>query len=346
MAKAKKTATKKTSGKAKGKPRIAVLLNRGSEHRVMCADTWARLRKGFEVVSEIPEKWTPEAARKILEGADGVITGWGSPSLTEELLEVAPKLKILAHSAGSVKPVVSEAIWKKKIIVTSAASCLAYPVAEMALGCLIFGLRGILRAAAATRKEGGWRNDHPDTNSIYRHTVGVVGAGFVGRLLLGHLQRFEANVLLHDPFISEADARKLGARKASLEEIAKSADAVTLHAPDIDATAGMISASFIDALRPGCVFVNTARGRLVDEAALIARLQKGDLYAFLDVTHPEPPAADNPLRQMPNVVLTPHIAGAGQYLRNGFQAVSELERVFSGKKPEYGVTEAMLAKMA
>ncbi|MBN8218293.1 MAG: hydroxyacid dehydrogenase [Spirochaetes bacterium] len=343
----KKTAGKKTAGKKSGaKPRIAVLLSRGSESRVMCPDAWARLRKGFEVATETPESWTPDAAKRVLAGADGVITGWGTPALTADLLEAAPKLRILAHSAGSVKPVVSEAIWKRKVIVTSAASCLAYPVAEMALGCLIFGLRGILTSAAATQRDGGWNNNHPGTNSIYRRTIGVVGAGFVGRLVLGHLQRFEAEVLVHDPFLSEVDARKLGARKAGLDEIAQRADAVTLHAPDIDATAGMINAAFLGALKPGCIFVNTARGRLVDEAALIARLQKGDLFAFLDVTHPEPPAADNPLRRMANVVLTPHIAGAGQYLRNGFQAISELERAFSGKKPKYGVTEAMLAKMA
>jgi phosphoglycerate dehydrogenase-like enzyme len=170
----------------------------------------------------------------------------------------------------------------------------------------------------------------------------VVGASRIGRLVLEHLRRFDFARLVYDPFLSDADAAALGAEKVELDELLRRSDVVTLHAPSVPATQGMIDARRLALLRDGAVLVNTARGALVDGAALAAELASGRIDAVIDTTEPEILPADSPLYDLPNVFLTPHIAGAmgTETQRMATLALDEIERLTKGEPLVHEVTLA------
>jgi phosphoglycerate dehydrogenase-like enzyme len=224
---------------------------------------------------------------------------------------------------------------------------LARDVAVTTLGLMIVGLKRIWPLGQLVR-QGGWR-DSPywPSRELYHKTVGIIGASHVGRHVIELLRPFGARILLYDPYVSEGEAGRLGVTKAELEELLPQADVVSLHAPAKPQTHHLLDAGRLALMKDDALLINTARGTLIDEAALIAELKKGRLFAFLDVTNPEPPAVDSPLRHLDNVVVTPHLAGCIEDCgRMGEMAVEELRRHFAGEPPIYQVTRDMLARIA
>jgi phosphoglycerate dehydrogenase-like enzyme len=170
----------------------------------------------------------------------------------------------------------------------------------------------------------------------------------VGRRLLELLRPFDFGVLLHDPYATPHEAAALGAEPVPLETLLSRSDIVTLHAPDLPGTYRMLDAARLSLLRDGAVLINTSRGALVDPDALTGELVSGRLSAILDVTEPEPLPADSPLYRLPNVVLTPHIAGSlgNELERLGRTVVAELERLAAGHAPAHQVRRADLTRVA
>ena len=269
--------------------------------------------------------------------------------MTKGLLDEAPNLKIIAHSAGSVKPIVSDETWKRGILVTTAAPSIAIGVAESTLGLIITGLKRVYSFNKITH-QGGWKEEEElkKVKELYKITVGVIGAGYVGKHLISLLRNFNVKILLYDPCISEEEAKRLGVEKVILNKLMRSSDVISLHAPSLPSTYHMINEEKLKLMKEDSLLINTARGSLIDEKALANVLRKKKIFALLDVTEPEPPDKKSPLRKMENVVLTPHIAGAvsNNMFRQGNFAITELERFFSGKPPLYPVTEDMLKKIA
>ncbi len=164
--------------------------------------------------------------------------------------------------------------------------------------------------------------------------VGVVSASLIGRLVIADLRRLGLEVALYDPFVSAEEARDLGVRSVGdVVELASSVDVLSIHAPLLPETTHMIDAAVLAALPDGAMVVNTARGAVIDEEALIAELSSGRLSAALDVTQAEPPAMDSPLWTLPNVFLTPHLAGAlgSDVALLGQAASGEVDRWFAGQ---------------
>jgi phosphoglycerate dehydrogenase-like enzyme len=284
------------------------------------------------VAAELPSP-TREVAAALAE-AEVLLTCWGAPPLTEEVLAAAPRLRAVVHAAGSVKQHITDACWRRGIAVTSAAAANAQPVAEFTLGAILFAGKRVLRSArryAELRAAHDWLPEFDGAGNHHR-TVGVVGASRVGRRVMDLLRPLDLRVLLHDPYVDDAEATALGAELTGLDELCARSDVVTVHAPEIPATRHMIGAPQLALLRDGATLINTARGSLVDENALLPHLLSGRLDAVLDVTDPEVPAADSPLYDLPNVLLTPHIAGSlGDELhRMADHALAELERFAQG----------------
>ena len=309
---------------------------------------WESLRS-FAKVIEHPGGEPAEKADllKILPQADACITSWGVAQLDGDVIAAAPRLKAMAHMGSSVKRFVSDALWKKGVHVTTAAPALAEDVAITTLGLMLVGMKRIWPLAQHVRN-GGWRESSWWPSREIRHkTVGIVGASHVGRHLMRLLKPFEVNILLYDPFVSREAAAELGASKVGLEEMLSQADIVTLHAPAKPDTIRMLNAKRLALMKDNALLINTARGALIDETALIAELSKGRFFAFLDVTDPEPPAPDSPLRQLKNVVVTPHSAGCIEDCgRMGEMAVEELRRFFAGEAPLYQITPEMFKRIA
>ncbi|MEV8568489.1 hydroxyacid dehydrogenase [Streptomyces sp. NPDC051322] len=276
----------------------------------------------------------PEVAAA-LAGAEVLFTCWGATRLTPRILDAAPRLRAVVHAAGSVKHHITDACWERGITVTSAAAANALPVAEYTLAAILLANKRVLQSAhryRAVRGEHDWR-DELDGAGNYRRTVGVVGASRIGRRLIELLRPFDLRVLLYDPYVDVAEARALGVRPAGLDELCAGSDIVTVHAPQLPATRHMIGVRQLAAMPDGATLINTARGSLIDESALLPELASGRLHAVLDVTEPETPAAGSPLYDLPNVLLTPHVAGSlgGELHRMADQALDELERYARGR---------------
>ncbi|MFJ1620198.1 hydroxyacid dehydrogenase [Streptomyces sp. NPDC088190] len=276
---------------------------------------------------------TPEVAAA-LAGAEVLFTCWGATPLTEEVLAAAPRLRAVVHAAGSVKHHITDACWDRGIAVTSAANANALPVAEFTLATILFAGKRILHTAHRYRE---LRTDHDwlselDGAGNYRRTVGIVGASRIGRRVIELLRPFDLDVLLYDPYMDGAEAARLGVRLAPLDELCANSSVVSVHAPQLPETHHLIGAAQLSAMATGTTLINTARGSLVDEEALLAELTTGRLRAVLDVTDPELPPAQSPLYTLPNVLLTPHVAGSlGDELhRMADQALDELERFAAG----------------
>ena len=325
--------------------KIGIVIHRSLGRRLICDDDLARLgRLGEVVVTESEEPMTPAEAAELLADCDVAIGSWGTPHPDAEIVDACPKLRLWEHVAGTVKHFFGPHLEGRDLAIASCAPAIAECVAEITLGELIVGLKRVLENATANRS--GRATTPENTRTLASSTIGILAASWIGRHLMRMLRPFRPQVLLYDPYVSEEDARELGAELVTdVTELCRRSDAVTLHTPNVPATQKIIGAAQLRAMKDDCVFVNTSRGACVDEVALIEELSKGRLFAFLDVTDPEPAADDSPLRSLPNVVLTSHMAGKPDF-RIGRQAVDDVEAFLSGREPLLKVTADMLERMA
>ena len=330
------------------KPTVAVTIGQNHYQRMMSRAAWEALADFATVIHHTgPEPATKADLLALLPAADACITGWGVARLDADVIAAAPRLRAMAHMGSSVKRFVSEALWQRGIHVTSTAPVLARTVAETTLGLMIVGMKRIWPLGQHVRS-GGWReSNYWPSRELHGKTVGIVGASHVGRHVVRLLRPFGVRILLYDPYVSETEAEELGAALVGLDDLVRRSDIVSLHAPAKEDTYHMLDARRLALMRDDALLINTARGALIDEAALIAELSKGRFFAFLDVTDPEPPAADSPLRRLDNVVVTPHLAGCIEDCSPlGEMAVEELRRFFAGEPPLYQVTPDMLHRIA
>ena len=327
------------------KPKVGILVKQSLREQILSPEDLEKL-KSFAEVTINPEDrdLDEEEAASFLTGADGAMSSWQVSNLTPGILEAAPRFRIWAYGAGTVKGKICDEAWEKGVVVTSAAPAIADDVAEMTIGFITISLR---KTIPFSRQMAS--NERPDKNearSLYRRTVGVIGASQVGQRVMRLLKPYDVRILLYDPFVDAARARdEFGAEAVDLETMARESDVVTCHAPKLEATYHMYNGTHFKLMKDDAIFVNTSRGDNIDEQALIEELEKGRLYACLDVTSPEPPAPDSPLRGLPNVVLTPHSAGVRSF-RIGNMAVEELRRCFAGEEQLFRVTPDMLDRLA
>ena len=309
-----------------------------------------RLRRTADIdPALVVRDFADPAAAPALARAEVLITGWGCPHLDADALAAAPGLRTVLHAAGSVRSLVGEALWNHGVAVSSAVTGNAVPVAEYTLAMIL--LMG--KDAFTHRERFRLTHAHPtpaETAPIGNlgRRGGVIGAARVGRRLLELLRPYDFEVLLHDPYVDAAEAAELGAQLFSLEDLLRHSDIVSLHAPDIPETRHMLDRDRLALVRDGGVLINTSRGALIDHAALTDELVSGRLHAVLDVTDPEPLPAESPLYRLPNVFLTPHIAGSlgNELERLGRIVVEELERLAAGLPPAHQVRHADLARVA
>lgn len=285
---------------------------------------------------------------ELLASTELIIGTWGMPVLDAEFLARMPRLRGVFYGAGSVKGFINDAFWERPLALSAGPAANAVPVAEFTVAAIILSLKKVWQHLADTRTHRRWGR-LKNIPGNYHTTVGLVSLGLIGRLVAERLRTFDHRVLIHDPFVPEADIRSLGAEPATLAEIFAQSDAVSLHTPWLPETVGMIHAGLLETMKPHATLINTARGAIIREDDLIAVLQKRpDLAAFLDVTHPEPPSPDSPFYTLPNIFLTPHIAGSidGECGRLGELAVEEARRFVMGEPLQHAISREQLARMA
>ncbi|PZF90123.1 hydroxyacid dehydrogenase [Micromonospora deserti] len=317
-------------------PVVAVALTPPVRELFFDPADWAALRRLAEVRLPPPGHDVGDEATlaRLLADADVVVTGWGTAPLTGGLLAGAPRLRLLAHTGASVKPFVTPESFARGVRVTQAGEAMAYAVGEQALALTLALLHGLHRFDHALRTGVDWARAKaaPPRRELRGATVGVVGASRTGRAYLGLVRALGARVLVTDPYLDDAGAAALGVERVALDELLSRSLVVSLHAPVLPGTVGMIGARELGLLADGALLVNTARAALVDEAALLAALRAGRIDAALDVFHAEPLPVDHPLRALPNVLLTPHeSAGTVQSRRRAAGIVlAEIDRFVRG----------------
>ena len=330
------------------RPIIAITIGRDHYARMFTPAAWRALDAFADVIHhDGPEPADKASLLALLTEADACITSWDVAQLDAEVIAAAPRLRAMAHMGSSVKRFVSPALWAAGVRVTSAGLALAMDVAETTLGLMIVGMKRVWPLGQHVAA-GGWR-ETPwwPARELFDKQVGIIGASNVGRHVIKLLQSFAVRVLVYDPFLLPEAAVRLGAELVELDELLRRADVVSLHAPAKPDTFHLLNAERLALMKDDALLINTARGTLIDEAALIAELSKGRFFAFLDVTDPEPPAADSPLRRLANVVVMPHIAGCIENCgRMGELAVEELRRVFAGEPAIYPITPEMFERIA
>ncbi|MEQ8841584.1 MAG: hydroxyacid dehydrogenase [Acidimicrobiales bacterium] len=312
-----------------------------------------RLDQIGRVLDRVPlASWDDPRAEDLLAEAEIIVGHWGTPLFDAATLAKAPKLRLFAYAAGTVKWYAIDEIWDRDIVVTSGAGANAEPVAEYTLAMILLANKRVFPAIDQQAGRPAWRP--PTTASAHGNwdkTIGLVSASLIGRRVAELLAPFPSlQVQIYDPFLDAAEIAALGATKVDdLIELCRNADVLSLHAPALPTTHNLIAADHLAALPDGATVINTARGHCLDLDALVAELETGRLFAIIDVTDPiEPLPEDHPVRTLPNAISTPHIAGSqGTELeRMSDWVCDEVERFVGGRPQRNRITREMIDRIA
>ena len=292
--------------------------------------------------------FTEQELTACIQGVDTVITTWRSAPITESVLENADQLKLVAHMAGSVKPILpTTEIYRRGIRVLNSNYAIGVSVSESVLA-LILALGHHIIPVHDSMKAGG----HPkstvyESYELRGRTVGLVGLGMVAREVIHLLKPFGVRLLGFDPFVNPETAKKLGVELMPLRELIADSHILSMHAPKVPETFQMMGKEELSLIRDGAILINTARGDLMDEEALIEELKTGRFYAGLDVFTVEPLSANSVFRSLSNVIARPHLAGVNpdSRLRIGTLMVQELKSFYNAEPLRFEVKEEQLAIM-
>lgn len=307
--------------------------------RIACMDVWAPAVRDAVCRAAPPEFELSFAASydvaeqmALVRDADVLLPGFAA--VPAELLAHARRARMVQKWGIGIDSIDQEAVRRHGVALVITAGSNAGPVAELAIALMLAVYRRIPYVNRAMR-EGRWPTPEMRETcfQITGKTVGLVGFGNIGRMLARRLRGFDARVLYFDTQRADAATeQQLQAAYAPLDEVLAQSDILSLHAPLIPSTAHFINARTIAAMKDGAVLINTARGGLVDEAALYEALVSGKLRgAGLDAFDPEPPSADNPLLRLDQVVVTPHAGGGvfdnvGNVARHAFGNIQRFLR--------------------
>ena len=253
------------------------------------------------------EQYGEEELAEKLRGVDICISGWGNTPFHEKTLKYADKLKLIAHIGGSVRPMVGDAAFERGIRVCSGNRVFAESVAEGVLAYMLCSLRRIGEYEA--RMAAGEWPSLIGTRGLLGRSVGLVGYGMIAEYLVKFLKPFGCRIMVSSRHISAEELAEAGIEAAAAEEIFRTCDIISLHSSLTARTKHSIGADLLNSMKDGALLVNTARGALMHEEALVSVLKERPVWAALDVFETEPLPMDSPLRECERVLLMPHAAG-------------------------------------
>lgn len=322
--------------------------NCGNSNEIYGADELSDIKARVNVMAE---PLTAEKALKrpdLLKLAEVIFSGWGAPKLDNAFLDAAPNLKLFLYGSGSIRGFTTPDFWKRDIPICSAWAANAVPVAEYTVSQILFSLKHGWRFAAEVKRLGAYP-PRWTVPGAYQTPVGLISLGMIGRLVAEKLKAFDVRVFAYDPFVKPETAKELGVTLLPLDELFRTCDVVSLHTPWLPETVGLVTGAHLASMKAGATFINTARGAIVREPEMIDVLEKRpDLMALLDVTYPEPPPPGSKLYTLPNVILTPHIAGSmnAECRRMGRYMIDELDRYLAGRPLRWQVSEELAKTLA
>jgi phosphoglycerate dehydrogenase-like enzyme len=333
------------------RPRVLVLSGETLFRSFFDPPRERRLGRGLAWTRVADRRVTPRL-RRLLADADALVTTWDSPTFGEELLSLAPRLRLVAHCGGEVKARFARPLFER-LVIANAPGPMAPLVAELAVTFLLMAARRVDAYRQALRRPSNrvYERLHlegagPET--LRERTVGILGFGRIGMETARLLRPFGPRLLVHDPYVAAASVRGRGGAPATLDRLLRESEFLVLAAGLTDATRGLLGRAALRRLPDGATVVNVARGGIVDLEALTAEVRSGRLRCALDVTDPrEPLPPRHPLRRMRGAILTPHVGAAAVAVRRAMAdlVLEALERFFRGERVQTRVTPRMLERM-
>lgn len=320
-------------------------------HEVYSPETVKRIKALTELDERICTYKDLISGGRSLTDAEYIFSTWGMPALTtDEIKKYLPNLKAVFYAAGSVQEF-ARPFLKCGADVFSAWAANAVPVAEYTAAQIILANKGFFRASqlASCGKRKEAYDEFKKYPGNYGAKIGIIGAGMIGKRVIGLLKSYQLEIMVFDPFLENAAAEELGVKKVSLETLFESCSVISNHLANNAQTKGMLNYALFSKFVPNATFLNTGRGAQVVESDLCRILaERSDVTAILDVTDPEPPLPDSPFLKLENCILTPHIAGSSGFEVRRMSAfmADELERVSGNMPTRFKVTEKMLDTMA
>lgn len=308
------------------------------------------LGESYEMCTEVLNKNNLKNHLDFLKETEYIFTTWGMEHFTkEEIKEYLPALKCVYYAAGSVQAFAREFL-ESGVRVFSAWRANAVPVAEYTYSQILLAAKGFFRAERKARfafyKASRYSNA---CGGNFNAKIGIIGVGVIGSMVAEKLKNNDAEVYYYDPFLPEERANELNIKKASLEEIFSECDVISNHLADKEELTGILSEKLFMSMKPYAAFINTGRGRQVDEKGLVKAMKsKKTRTALLDVTSREPLPPFGRLARCKNIIVTPHIAGSNgrEVVRMAQYMLEEAKRVTNSQKPQHEVTSEMLKTMA
>lgn len=286
--------------------------------------------------SQTTNAFTEEELIKQCKDIDGIII-IARDILTKAVFDASPKLRIISKQGIGLDKVPLDLAAEYGILVTNTALTVVNTVAEHAFCLIIASLRKLPQVVNVV-KEGQWRLPNFNFRELSNKTVGLIGFGNIGKALTKKLTGWDCNILVYDPFIRKEEIESIHGRKVELEKLLQESDIISLNVPLLDSTREMIGDKEFDLMKSNAIIVNTSRGKIIDEEAMIRALQNKKIAgAALDVTYNEPINFDNPLIRMENVIITPHVAGSSEesWIRTAKQSAKNCMDALMGEKPEF-----------
>ena len=333
------------------KPRLVVLAPAALFESFFDGARRRRLGRSFRW-SRVGGRVMAPHMRALLAEANALVTTWDSPAFGADLLRIAPRLRVIGHCGGEVKPRFAASLFSR-VTITNAAAPMAAPVAELAVAFLLHAVRKVdpYRAALRGRSNAIYARLHREgagDETLRGRTIGLIGFGRIGRAVAKLLAPFGPRLLVFDPYVAARDVRAAGAVPSGLRPLLARSRDVVVAAALTDRTRGLLDAAALARLRDGATVINVARGALVDLPALTREVRSGRLRCALDVTDPDEPLPPrHPLRRARGAVLTPHVGAAQREVRRRIADIvmDDLERFFRGRAVRNRVTPAMLRRM-
>ncbi len=329
--------------------KILVTIPEGSTKETFITErALSELRKLGEVVETTSvHQLSEEEICTMGSDAEIILCGWGSVELGQKILKGMPDLKLIAYTGGSSSGVIAPEILQSHVQVISGNNVFAKSVAE---GCLAYTLCALrqLEYYMNMVRAGDWHDGTFSNRGLIGKKVGLVGFGTIAKYYAELLRWFDVELLIYSGYLTEDEAAKYGGRLASLEEIFSTCDVVSVHSALNDKNRGLVSRNLMEMLKPDALLVNTSRGEVVDEAAMEELLVEKRFSAALDVFSVEPIPPESKLRELPNVVLIPHMGGPTIDMREyvTLTLIRDIERFLRGEPLENSVSHKQLTYMS
>jgi phosphoglycerate dehydrogenase-like enzyme len=321
----------------------------GELRDVLWKEETARLAEslGYDVAfNPHPQKPDEACWAEMLQGVEALITTWGAPRLTAAVLAKADALRVVGHAAGSVGPIVTPDMFARGIRITSANPVMARGVAEWSLMMTLLGQRRLMEYAKLGKGNPmAWERKNR-VRDLRQATIAIWGYGDISSRLVKMLKPIlPKRILIHDDYLTHEKAAADGVVKVGFDDLFQQGDVIHLLAALTEKSIDRVGAAQLAAIKDNAVLINAGRADLVQQVPLMAELRKNRFTAIFDVHYHEPLPPDDPMCALPNVILTPHCAGAGDTSLYALFVLKEFERFFAGQSMEGEVTAERSANM-